>query len=232
METMLAMAQIIPRNLKAVVRKGLPERISSAISCKLAGRAFDQFMVENLGGLYTAALNESVPPPQITMKTSALDQDSFQRRVADLHINRSEYLRSGYNHTHALLRQVSRHGCNLRIMRTVFELGCGDGRLIRHFRTIDGIRLIGSDTRPEAVEWCRRNLPGPEYHVNDFNPPLDFLPDGMIDLAYAFSVFTHIPLHSQETWAAEMHRVVRPGGFFLVTVMGRCFKQFLPLHRS
>jgi hypothetical protein len=100
-----------------------------------------------------------VPPPQITMKTSALNQESFQGRVADLDINRNEYLRSGYHQTLALLRQVSRQGYNLHTMRTVFELGCGDGRLIRHFRTIDGIRLIGSDTRREAIEWCWQNLP-------------------------------------------------------------------------
>lgn len=216
---------------KVIARKIVPYEIRSTISCNLARRDFDRFMAKTFAGFYTPPSKDPVPPPQVAMKTSALDEGSFRMRTANLHINRNEYLRSGCNDAHVLLRQVSRHGFNLRTMRTVFDLGCGDGRLIRLFRTIDGIRLFGSDTRPEAIEWCKQNLPGPEYQLNGFSPPLDFLPDSSVDLAYAFSVFTHIPLRAQEAWAAEMHRVVRPGGFFLVTVMGRQLKQFLPPHR-
>lgn len=130
-----------------------------------------------------------------------------------------------------LLRHAQLCGFDLRTIGTVFELGCGDGRLLRHFRHIQGIRLIGSDTRPEAVEWCQQNLPGPEHHVNAFNPPLQFLGGSSVDLTYALSVFTHIPLRTQEAWLGELHRITRPGGFLLLTVIGRRLKQWLPAHR-
>jgi SAM-dependent methyltransferase len=217
--------------VKGIARGILPGKTRSAISSYLERRAFDRFMAQKLDGFYTGVSDGPVPPPELTMKTSARDMDSFQRRLADPHVNRNVYLASGYHDAHNLLSQVSSHGFNLRTMRAIFDLGCGDGRLIRHFRTIDGIRLIGSDTRLEVIEWCQQNLPGPEYQVNQFCPPLGFLADSSIDLGYAFSVFTHIPLDTQETWVAEIHRVVRPGGFFLATVMGRLLKQFLPPHR-
>jgi hypothetical protein len=73
--------------------------------------------------------------------------------------------------------------------------------------------------------------PGQSITLTTLVPHWDSCPTARLTWPMPSGVFTHIPIHGQETWVAEMHRVVRPGGFFLVTVMGRCFKQFLPLHR-
>ena len=39
-------------------------------------------------------------------------------------------------------------------------------------------------------------------------------------MVYAYSVFTHIPLELQGSWLEEICRILRPGGFFLCTVLG------------
>ena len=52
-----------------------------------------------------------------------------------------------------------------------------------------------------------------------FEPPLPF-DDAAFDLCFSYSVFTHIPVETQDAWAAEMHRITRPGGFVVSTVSG------------
>ena len=46
-------------------------------------------------------------------------------------------------------------------------------------------------------------------------------PHRSFDLAYAQSVFTHIPVDYIDSWLAELHRIVRPGGFVMFNVLGR-----------
>jgi SAM-dependent methyltransferase len=93
--------------------------------------------------------------------------------------------------------------------------------LIRHLRALPGARLVASDVRADAIEWCRDSLPGIEFHVNELEPPLAFLETDSVDLAIAQSVFTHIPLVWQRAWLEEIARVIRPGGIFWCTIIGR-----------
>ena len=144
--------------VKSIARRMVPEASRSRLSLLQARRGFDAFMVGAVGGFHRPPGDDPVPPPDVTVKTSALDEASFDKRTLNRELNANAYLRSGYNDLHGMLRQAIRCGLNLRTVSTVFELGCGDGRLIRHLRAIDGIRLVGSDTRPEAIEWCRQNL--------------------------------------------------------------------------
>src|SRR5262249_25584962 len=40
------------------------------------------------------------------------------------------------------------------------------------------------------------------------------------DLVYAFSVLTHLPVPVQHAWVDELTRILRPGGFLLVSTHG------------
>src|SRR5262249_17727916 len=104
--------------------------------------------------------------------------------------------------------------------KTVLDFGCGAGRAIRHLLPLaPECELWGSDIDPRCIEWDRRNLgPDASFVVNDELPPLPF-EDGMFDLVYAFSFFTHI----SDSWArglVEMDRVLAPGGRLIATFMG------------
>ena len=104
---------------------------------------------------------------------------------------------------------------------TVMELGCGVGRLLRHAPTPALARVVATDVNVESLEWCRTNLPGVEYHHHSRLPPIASLPAMSINIIYAHSVFTHIPLEHQLAWLREMERVLRPGGWLAVTFLGR-----------
>jgi SAM-dependent methyltransferase len=103
---------------------------------------------------------------------------------------------------------------------TVMELGCGLGRLLRHVPPAVLARVIATDVNSDSLEWCRANLPGISYHYHGPQPPIASLPAMSVDIVYAHSVFTHIPLERHAAWLCEMQRVLRPGGWLVATFLG------------
>jgi hypothetical protein len=70
------------------------------------------------------------------------------------------YFGSGYREAWTVLTTVEQYGAHVEAMRSVLEFGCGSGRVIRHFRYVDGLRLAATDANSKPVEWDRKNLPG------------------------------------------------------------------------
>jgi SAM-dependent methyltransferase len=161
-----------------------------------------------------------VGPEEIIMKTAILRKAEVPRQL-----DPDRYFTLAYGQLLDWLQLLERYSFNLRALGSVLELGCGSARLIRHFRCMDGVRLVGTDVIPESVAWCQQNIPGVEFHVNDLTPPLSFAEDAAFDLAYAASVFTHIPMETRDLWIQEMYRILRPGGFLLWDVLGRYHQQ-------
>lgn len=110
---------------------------------------------------------------------------------------------------------------------TVMELGCGVGRLLRHAPDPALAQIVATDVNAESLDWCRTNLPGVAYHHHGPLPPIASLPAMSIDIVYAHSVFTHIPLEHQLAWLREMARVLRPGGWLAATFLGRAQQEAL-----
>lgn len=111
----------------------------------------------------------------------------------------------------------------------VLEWGCGPGRLIRHMPELLGDRadrIAGTDYNPETIDWCTEHLPAIDFTLNDLMPPLAF-PDDYFDAAYNFSVFTHLSEEAQRAWAAELRRVLKPGGVLLSTTHGDAYRYLL-----
>jgi SAM-dependent methyltransferase len=81
--------------------------------------------------------------------------------------------------------------------------------------------LHGVDVDAEAIEWCTANLSDiASFATVDRQPPMPY-PDGHFDAIFAISVFTHLPEDDQLRWLSEFHRVLRPNGVLLLTVLGR-----------
>ena len=104
---------------------------------------------------------------------------------------------------------------------SVLDFGCGCGRVTRYWSGFAG-GVAGSDLDGPAVAWCRSNLPFARFEQNMLEPPLAFESESF-DLVYALSVFTHLTAELQLAWRDELRRVLRPGGFLLVTTHGRSY---------
>lgn len=144
------------------------------------------------------------------------------------HFNWAAYLETGLQHA-GLFARIIRSECPTGMPLEVLEWGCGPGRLIRHVSgmlTDHQVRLTGADYNPESVAWCRRHLPGIDFVENGLSPPLP-LEGSRFDVAYNYSVLTHLSETMQRAWLLEMERVLKPGGLLICTTAGEAFRHLL-----
>jgi len=193
----------------------LPGSKKSSWRFRRSRAMFNRYMREKLGGFMVDVDLGPKGSEEIIMKTAVLVKEE-----AKWSLDENNYFEQGFRQLFTWFKLLEPFGFNPRTVGSVFELGCGSARLIRHLRCMRGVRLAASDLVPEQVEWCRTNVPGVEFFVNKLKPPLSFAEDNTFDLAFAASVFTHIPLETQQKWIHEMYRILRPGGFLVCDVLG------------
>jgi SAM-dependent methyltransferase len=150
-----------------------------------------------------------VPPAQLRV------------RVGPSHADLAEFLRSGEQHAQLIRSLLEEHGSGVEAAAPILDFGCGCGRVARHWHGTD-VGLHGCDVNPRMVEWCRRNLELGRFDVNTMEPPLPYA-EGTFGLAYALSVFTHLPERLQLDWVLEFERVLRPGGYLLFSTLGEYY---------
>ncbi len=110
----------------------------------------------------------------------------------------------------------------------VLDHGVGWGRLVRFFaRDVGPGRLFGTDPVQSILDVCRRDRVPAELHRTEFLP--DELPVGDLDLAYAFSVFTHLSEGAAARSLDALHGALRPGGLLVVTIRPPDFLWLDPL---
>jgi SAM-dependent methyltransferase len=136
----------------------------------------------------------------------------------------SWFLGSGAVAAECLRAVLAKNGIRLEDCRAILDFGCGVGRVLRHWSTLDGPDLHGADYNPALIAWCREHLPFARFGVNDLDGRLEYPPD-TFDLAYALSVFTHLSESRQRLWIGELRRVLRPGGLLFLTTHG---EHYLP----
>jgi SAM-dependent methyltransferase len=131
------------------------------------------------------------------------------------------FLRGGELAGDSIRAALDRAGASIDRMDAVLDFGCGCGRVVRRWADLPG-RVVGTDLSSDAIAWSRRNLPFATFEVNGLEPPLLF--DGeSFDLVYAMSVITHLPVDLQLRWLEELRRVLRPGGYLLITLHGDAY---------
>jgi SAM-dependent methyltransferase len=210
------------RRSRRLIFSVVPEGFIFATYHRLARRRFVDYGRQRLGVDFRAVDPGPAAPRELIAMTSASDD----RQLA-LESNPDKYFGGGYRMVLNWLRVLEHFSFNIRTVGAILEFGCGTARLIRHFRCMDGVRLVGTDLNPDMIEWCRQRVAGIEFHCNDLRPPLPLPDDAAFDLILASSVFTHIPRDLQGIWLKEIKRRLRPGGVFLCTVLGRAAKQSL-----
>jgi SAM-dependent methyltransferase len=94
----------------------------------------------------------------------------------------------------------------------VVDVGCGLGVGARFVPP--GQRYVGLDLSPMSVERARHLVPDAEFRLGSM-PSLP-VADREADLAVCLEVFEHLP--DDAAAVAELARIVRPGGYALVSV--------------
>lgn len=116
----------------------------------------------------------------------------------------------------------------------VLDYGCGWGRMLRILRSkkeLQSINFYGCDPLRDAVEICRRSIPDVYVTRCSLYPPSDYR-DGLFDLIYAYSVFSHLSEDCHLAWAAEFARILKPRGTVCLTTQARSLIQVCEEYRS
>jgi len=84
------------------------------------------------------------------------------------------FLSSGRGTARTIREALISIGRPLESFERVFELGCGCGRLLRHWIDVDGPEFYASDYNPRVIEWGRRHFGHVTFAHNELDPPLHF----------------------------------------------------------
>lgn len=127
-----------------------------------------------------------------------------------------EYLTSGRDDVTRLRQLLAESGMPLEQCGRVLDLGCAAGRMLRWLA--DAGDVWGVDTWSEPIYWVQEHLPVHAVMTTTV-PHLPF-EDRAFGLIYAGSVWTHLD-DLADAWLWEVHRLLRPGGRFYVTLNDR-----------
>jgi SAM-dependent methyltransferase len=135
------------------------------------------------------------------------------------HDDVAKSLRNGRLTAANITQCLTRNGLSIQDFPEILDFGCGSGRVLRNWRSLTGTRICGTDYNADAIRWCAAHLPFAHFSTNDLAPPLGWPPDTFA-FVYACSVFTHLAEPLQRAWMSELRRVLRPGGYLLMTTHG------------
>jgi SAM-dependent methyltransferase len=123
---------------------------------------------------------------------------------------------------HAILKDYTRDNPYDRAVLGLFaelvadgpvgDLGCGTGRITTYLDSL-GLDAFGIDLSPGMVEVARKEYPSLRFEVGSLFD-LD-LKDDELAGALAWYSLVHTPREDLPAVFAELHRVVRPGGYLL-----------------
>jgi SAM-dependent methyltransferase len=129
--------------------------------------------------------------------------------------------------THILTSELDIAAAN-----TVLDYGCGIGRTMPMLfeKTRRRLELDGCDISQEFIEECRKlyaSYPfrffkifaeNPHYTKYNTSKHEDSVPSEHYDLAYSFSVFTHLNLQMAEATLKRVHQYLKQGGIYYFTM--------------
>ncbi len=130
------------------------------------------------------------------------------------------FLEGGFESFHMIHSAARRQGKALRSFDRVLDFGCGFGRTLRYWPAhADHVELHGCDVNREGVEWCKGALDFAKFETTSPHPRLPYA-DGMFDLIWANSIFSHLEENNHKEWLEELARISRENALLILTTHG------------
>ncbi|MCC7082139.1 MAG: class I SAM-dependent methyltransferase [Burkholderiales bacterium] len=210
----------MPRVLKKIVRKG----VRNLFGVDVVRARFDEGWAQErdywlgvIRDFYRSTYGVELDPAQTDPSVIPPLETIVKVQRANK-AERDAFFASGYRGALAYQAELLDYGFPVDRTRNILEMGVGFGRLLIHYFPFKA-SLYACDVTPEAVTWTRaRHGHRVRVDLTAGEPPLPY-DDGMFDFVYANSVFTHVACEGVRHWAAELRRIIRPGGFLIFSVL-------------
>jgi ubiquinone/menaquinone biosynthesis C-methylase UbiE len=124
---------------------------------------------------------------------------------------------------HAIKRRVLERAA-IAAGEEVLDVGCGTGTLaVAAARAAPGVKVTGLDADPSILAKARERAADAGLDIGFDEGRSTALPyaDASFDLVLSTLFFHHLPDHAKRETAAEVVRVLRPGGRLVVGDLGR-----------
>lgn len=204
------------------LRRGIKDHFNNALRTSARLRFMEERLADNevlLEQVLTIVHRESNIP--------LLPPKHLQIRVVGNY--GPDFIESGFSGIYPSLNRTLKYlGKELKDFELILDFGCGCGRAIRALAgLVPASKLFGTDIDREAIEWLQRNYSKfGEFSVTPHTPPTPY-EDKRFDLVFGISVFTHLPEDLQFLWLRELARIIKPGGYAIVTTLGESFHKVL-----
>jgi ubiquinone/menaquinone biosynthesis C-methylase UbiE len=109
---------------------------------------------------------------------------------------------------------LSRFAVSVKGQGEVCDLGCGPGHIARYLSN-QGVHICGLDLSPRMIDQARKLNPDISFRVGNLIA-LDIGDESLAGIV-AFYAIVNIPESSLPTVFAEMWRVLKPGGWLLLS---------------
>jgi SAM-dependent methyltransferase len=110
----------------------------------------------------------------------------------------------------------------------MLDLGVGAGRTTRAFASI-AKSYVGVDFSPPMVDACVERFPGHDFRVADVRDLSSFADRHFDFILFSFNGVDCLAYEQRETVFREIHRVLRPGGFFAFSSHNASFLKPMPI---
>lgn len=154
-----------------------------------------------------------IPPPRLIVLVAG-------------HSDISSFLEGGKIAAQSILDTLARNELSIDDFGAILDFGCGCGRVTRCWHFLENLTIFGTDYNPQLGNWCKQHLTFAQFETNQISPPLTYGND-RFDFIYALFVFTHVLVSLQHKWVHELSRILKPGGYLLITTHGEHYLDML-----
>ena len=207
------------------------QRTGFELDKELGPEALEQITSEELVQFRLAVLQDWMPIGEISafylpgmFEVSWPDAKAAQRLMGTIDSRRLSI--DSLRRLRAMLEPVKRYRA-LDSFASVLDWGCRAGYLeafLGHF--MPHAEVTGIDTDAEAIEWARRSGRPGKFSKVDPAPPTN-LPADSFDLVLGHSMLGRLTAEDQATWLEELRRVMKSGGYALLTLNGELLRPFI-----